>query len=492
MKFSLISHAGMLVEHAGVRLLIDPWFVGSCYWRSWWNYPEPPEWVQHLEDVDYVYLTHLHWDHFHGPSLRRLPKSARLLIPECHFPRMLDDGRIFFDDVVEMPHGRTLRLAGGLELTSYQNGLMMDTALVVSDGRTTLLDLNDCKISGLPLRQVIKNHPSIDFMFRSHSSASAYPWCITTEDPHALAYRSNEDYKRDFVNAARFLGARYAVPFASAHCFLHKDTWRFNETVVSPTDVKAYFDARRPYGSECAVMVAGDSWSETEGFDIARQTWYSRREVHLEKMAIDKKPILEKQYLLEDRVELRFEAFARYFERQIAAIPRLSRALFRPIVVFELKDRPGTHWVVDYGRREVYQTDERPAEYSLRLVVPALVLKDCLYKRMFSVFSASKRLSVDVRSGCIRDFLIFFQVLDLYEYGYLPLRKLLSWRFVRVWSRRWREIASYLRLAASLLLKRGDDPISKLIPKLDEQGEASSPSGSQLSVPIIRPRARFG
>jgi UDP-MurNAc hydroxylase len=402
----------------------------------------------------------------------------------------VSDGKIFFDDVVEMPHGRTLQLGGGLEITSYQNGLMMDTALAVSDGRTTLVDLNDCKITGRPLRQVMKNHPSIDFVFRSHSSASAYPWCVTTEDPNALAYRTNEDYKRDFVNAARLLGARYAVPFASAHCFLHKDTRQFNQTVVSPNDVKAYFDAHKPRGSECAVMVAGDSWSDTEGFDIARHDFYLRRELHLERMAIDKKPQLEEQYLLEERVELCFEAFARYFERQIAAIPRLTRALFKPKVVFQLKDRPDTHWVVDYDRREVYQADECPAEYSLRLVVPALVLKDCIYKKMFSVFSASKRLAVEVRRGCIRDFLIFFQVLDLYEYEYLPLRRLLTWRFVRVWSRRWREIATYLGLAVRLLSRRGDDPISELIPKLDEKPDEERDAESGDETPAAA--RRFG
>ena len=28
------------IEHEDIRLLVDPWIIGSCYWRSWWNYPE--------------------------------------------------------------------------------------------------------------------------------------------------------------------------------------------------------------------------------------------------------------------------------------------------------------------------------------------------------------------------------------------------------------------------------------------------------------------
>src|SRR6516164_11760703 len=84
MKFTILSHAGLLVEHAGTRLVCDPWLLGSCYWRSWWNFPEPdPELIAELR-ADYIYLTHLHWDHFHGPSLRRLFHPAtRVLIPRC-------------------------------------------------------------------------------------------------------------------------------------------------------------------------------------------------------------------------------------------------------------------------------------------------------------------------------------------------------------------------------------------------------------------------
>jgi hypothetical protein len=36
----VLSHAGLSVTGSGVNLICDPWLVGSCYWRSWWNYYE--------------------------------------------------------------------------------------------------------------------------------------------------------------------------------------------------------------------------------------------------------------------------------------------------------------------------------------------------------------------------------------------------------------------------------------------------------------------
>ena len=39
MSFKILSHASLLIKSDANELLVDPWLVGSCYWRSWWNYP---------------------------------------------------------------------------------------------------------------------------------------------------------------------------------------------------------------------------------------------------------------------------------------------------------------------------------------------------------------------------------------------------------------------------------------------------------------------
>jgi UDP-MurNAc hydroxylase len=466
MKFTIVSHAGLLVESAGTSLMMDPWIVGSCYWRSWWNYPKPAAFATQLTDLDYVYLTHMHWDHFHGPSLRKLPRSATLLIPEAHFPRMRKDAEIFrFREIVELPHGKTVALKNGLEITSYQYSLFMDTAVAVSDGSTTLLNMNDCKIAGRALRQLVSRHPKIDFVFRSHSSASAYPWCVKSEDPDALGYRTNEDYMSEFANTARLVSARHAIPFASLHCFLHRDTAHFNDTVVSPEDVRSYFDRNGPEGCKCVVMIPNDSWSDSEGFQLQDHDYYTRKKEHIADYAREKAPLLEAHYAMEDQVEVSFRAFKKYFQAQVESVPRITRRLFRPVVVFGLPNRPEIHWVVDFDRREVYEQDHLPENWAIRVVIHPAILKDCIYKRMFATFSASKRLSIEIRRGATRDYLIFFQLLDMFEYDFFPLRKLFRPRFLKVWLRRWREVLDYFGLLARILFGRGD-PLAKFVPRI--------------------------
>jgi len=91
MNFKVLSHAGLLVEHHGVQLIVDPWILGSCYWRSWWNFPEPNrETIENLRP-QYIYLTHLHWDHFHGPSLKKFDPNIFVIVPKVHSRRMVED-----------------------------------------------------------------------------------------------------------------------------------------------------------------------------------------------------------------------------------------------------------------------------------------------------------------------------------------------------------------------------------------------------------------
>ena len=87
MKFEILSHAGLAVTHANKTLVCDPWLVGSTHWRSWWNYPPVvPNLLSRLSP-DVIYLTHIHWDHFQGVSLRKFPRDTQIVIPRAPGPQ---------------------------------------------------------------------------------------------------------------------------------------------------------------------------------------------------------------------------------------------------------------------------------------------------------------------------------------------------------------------------------------------------------------------
>jgi UDP-MurNAc hydroxylase len=470
MKFTILSHAGMLVESQGISLMTDPWLLGSCYWRSWWNYPKAAPIATRLETLDYIYLTHMHWDHYHGPSLRKLPKSATVLIPEAHLDRMRKDlkpcGR---DKIIEIPHGKTLQLGNGLSVTSYQFGICLDSALIVSDGKTTLADMNDCKITGLPLRQILHRHPNVDFMLRSHSSAAPYPYCVQAENPGELSYRTNEHFIEDFLHTAQLLKAKYAIPFASNHCFLHRETLKFNSTAVTPPEVREYCERHAREGPKCVVMLPGDSWSDRDGFEIQPEDHYSDRERRLAEYATEKAPVLEQFYRKEDAARLEFSLFEKYFQKFMASLPAISRLVFKPVVVFHLLNRPDANWVVDFNRRKVYEAAEPPSVYAFSITMHAAVLRDCMVKKMFATFTPSKRLTVELRPGKLKDLLFYWQLTDMYEYDYFPLFPMVfKRRFLNNWARRWRELLmlSGMVLGAVRKLVWRDDPLNSFVAKV--------------------------
>jgi UDP-MurNAc hydroxylase len=467
MKFTVLSHAGLLVEHNGVRLVCDPWLIGSCYWRSWWNFPEPDPRL--LEDLhpQYIYLTHLHWDHFHGPSLKRLfdPKTT-ILVPKVPTRRMVEDLHwLGFHDVVEIPHGRSQRLGEDFELRSYQFGLTVDSAAVICGGGYTLFNCNDCKFFGLPLRQVLRDHPKIDFIFRSHSSASPVPLCIENHEKLLPANDASYDSADQFARCALFTGARYAVPFASNHCFLHAETRHFNSTATTPDLAQqryAEIAAQAGVRTECMVMPPGSGWSDAAGFDIVPFDFADRQryvDLLLERNA-DK---LAQHAAAESAAVADFRAFTAYFEPFLRAVPGLIRRKL-PALVFRVRDSQGQqHWLID-PRRGVIIVDQPPA-HCVSFEVHAAVLNDCARQKMFSVWSASKRIKIHLPSAdALRHANLWFTLLDLYEVDLLPLYKNFSLRALGVRLRRWREPVEVAVILWRRLFLRRRFSVSRIYP----------------------------
>jgi UDP-MurNAc hydroxylase len=453
LRFTILSHAGLCVEHNGVRIVSDPWLIGSCYWRSWWNFPEPP--ADLISDLkpDYIYLTHLHWDHFHGASLKKLFDPATpILVPKVNTRRMLDDLHwLGFHNITEIPHGESMRLGNDFTLASYQFNLLgTDSAMVLSGGDRCILNSNDCKHFGWPLRQITNKHPKIDFVLRSHSSAAAIPYCIDGYKEMFPDVRSQQNYIEEFSRFALHIGARYAVPFASNHCFLHRETIRFNDTAVLPDDIPSYYQrlaAKANVRSECIVMAPGSSWSDDEGFRVIPFD-YARREEQIAGMLAKHGEALVAQYAAEDAAVADFSLFRTYFLGLIGSIPWVIRQWLKTRVVFRTHDARGEHnWLVDMASGKVEETAAAADETVIE--VAALVLNDCAKVRMFSVWTASKRLRIQLPSReRLKSLVMFFQILDMYELDFLPLRRNLSLRALTVSFRRWRE---YIEMAGIVL-----------------------------------------
>lgn len=459
MDFRILGHACLEATHRGTTLLCDPWLVGSAYWRSWWNYPPvPPRLVESL-DPDFIYLTHLHWDHFHSATLKRLGRERTILVPKTPDTRIRDDlVKLGFHRIIELSHGRPFRLGDDFTITSYQFNWFADSALVIEAGDVVLLNCNDAKLMGLPLKQVIARHPKIDFVLRSHSSANARV-CYEISDQGNIHIDQPEKYSLEFADFARSVGARYAIPFASNHCYLHEDSYRFNSYTNYAPKVKTYFDANGITSPECVIMAPGDGWSQPAGFNISARDWYKNIEEAIDEYREAKRDSLEKTRALESRVRLKPALVERYAHALAEKVPWIVRRYFKghPITLM-LKDRDG--WkglLVDVWRGRIAFVDSwNDEDNPIQIHTLARIFHECITRNNWNSLSISKRLRIRVRRRDAKYVEAFIFLNKCFDYHLFPLSRCLNRRFFRVWVARWRELALYAGIALNLLLlKRG-------------------------------------
>lgn len=465
MEFQVLSHAGLAVRARGVELVVDPWLVGSCYWRSWWNYPPSPRDVIDGLKPDAIYLTHVHWDHFQGPSLKRFDPATPVYVPKGHYARMKRDlADCGFHDVRELRHGETVSLAPGFTLTSWQFFPMLDSAVVVEADGVTLFDANDAKFMGAPLRQILQRHGRPDVVFRSHSSANGR-LCYEVVDAPEAEVDDPTVYADTFVAFAKATGARYAVPFASNHCFLHPDVFDLNHTVTTP--LKLMERVRRetdPSMPEVVVMTPGDAWSSVDGFtlDPDRMDWFTDREARLTAYRERVRPKLEAFVAKEARSTVRLGLVQRWAKRMAEIVPRPVRLAFRGLplwLVLRSGEREAVFrvdlWAGEAEAREAVD----PREPTFELHTTALVFKQCVALKLFSHLQISKRVRFRVERSTWSRMKLLNLIWELDDYDYLPLSEVDWPRMAETWSLRWREVALFSRIFGEMAAGRPFDQV---------------------------------
>lgn len=458
MKFQVLSHAGLRVCAGGKELICDPWLVGSVYWRSWWNYPPVPKALVESLKPDFIYLTHLHWDHFQSASLRRFPDDLPIIVPYDRYGRMTRDlAAIGKTNVREIRHGQRIELAPGLAIRSFHfSPFVTDSAVVIEAEGKILLNANDAKFMGGPLRQILRAYPDIDFAFRSHSSANPRS-CFHYLDAPDEVTDDNEHYLRSFAQFMEVVRPRYAIPFASNNCLLHDDVFAMNGLTQTPLAVRDYFvdyAAAHKLDTQIQIMTPGDSWSSETGFAIAEHDYFTARDRHLADYRARVQPAMEKQGRREARAGVSLKGMQRFFCQLSREVPApLKRPLRgREVLIVSRSEKRTDHFAVDLAAGQVRSVaaDQAP-DFDMRIEFPALILMQAITMNMFSHAGISKRVHYYANRAAMPVLRRFVALCDLKEAEIFPLSGLLTARTVKAALPRWREGLLYAQMAFDIL-----------------------------------------
>lgn len=392
MKIEILSHASMLISDGQTSVIIDPWLIGSAYWRSWWNYPKPVYDENKIKNVDAVILTHIHWDHWHGTTIKKFFKDKLFIIPDEPGIRSEKDLRsIGISNISRLKHGKSLAL-NGLKIKLYQFGLFLnDSAVVIETKHFKLLNANDAKIAGASLQDLLSREGKIDFAFRSHSTANARACYKIRGSEESLD--DNVHYLKSFKFFMDKVNPKYAIPFASNHCHLHEESFKYNKIISNPCTLKEYLSN---YDTQWLfeIMLPGSSWDELQGFKHTySECIYDDLPTKLENYQIEVSKLLNDQISKENTVVIDEKVIEKFIALlpDLKKIPKKFKCSFCIKLTFPSKD-PIFYFISMF--RDKYHLEKSEKFFQLNkplIIIPALIFRDAVYKNMFHHAAISKR-----------------------------------------------------------------------------------------------------
>lgn len=286
MRVTSVGHAGFFIETTAGSILCDPW-VNPAYFASWFPFPDNSEldWDR-LGACDYLYVSHLHKDHYDPKNLaKHVNKDAVVLLPQYPVPDLQRElSNLGFHNFFETENGVRHSLTnerGNLDILIFSlsapaDGPLGDSALCVSDGQTTVFNMNDAR--PVDMEPLHTQFPSIDVHMLQFSGAIWYPMVYDMPQRAKDAFGAQKrqrgmDRAREYVAQ---VGATWVIPSAGPPCFLDDQLRELNDVYGDPgnifPDAAVFIDELTKHGHDKSVLMIPGSAADFEASQLRSLT----------------------------------------------------------------------------------------------------------------------------------------------------------------------------------------------------------------------------
>lgn len=360
MRVTYYGQACTLTQAGPLKILTDPWLTEGAYHGTWFHTHiladagVTPETFP--KDIDYIFLSHEHQDHFDVRALRQFPPSVPILI--CRFQsakfREHLEG-LGFNDVREVASGERIQLGSGVSVTifctvEYTN----DSAILIEHDGVRLFNETDCKLGYEDLEKI--GLMGIDLGFYMFSGANWYPIMYDYPAPvmEELIKRRRKALLQSFVRRVKLTKPRFAVPSAGPCTVLDQEMLWLNEAhrgiFIDP--VLAINELRLAnLPSQPLYMAATDVWDSRTGYEPrAPHSMRGPRNEYIRDAAERMAPAIAAARVVEPPAHPDFQKLLpAYFNDLVGAQSEMVRGRIHAKLALAITGPLGAEWTVDFS-----------------------------------------------------------------------------------------------------------------------------------------------
>ena len=225
------------IKTDNISILCDPWFGDNTYYGTWTQFPEIKDKFELIGDFDFIYLSHIHPDHYCEQSIKDIIKKypeKKIIItdwgskPNYLKKKLIGDGLEkyiisnkkntyeFSDTIVRIfPHNTNSSSDIDSFLIAYSK-----------KSRKSVLNINDCECNQKLADEInsLKDELSIDISLLCINYTGAGPYPQTYYSPikqKKILERESKKKKRKFLNRytdfIKKVKSSYRLPFAGKY-----------------------------------------------------------------------------------------------------------------------------------------------------------------------------------------------------------------------------------------------------------------------------------
>jgi hypothetical protein len=219
MKITYITHACLLIEVEGIKILTDPWLIGPCWGGTLWHYPTHSFTPKNLPRPDVIFYSHGHDDHFHEETISNFPKSWKnSLILAPNFNKKWWEKTISkkFLNFKLLNHNQNFIYKNKIKFQAFVNDQGdMDSSLKISTFNKCIFLQTDNLMSLHEAKRISKIE-KIDFAFVLPFLTGMFPGFYTWDSETLIKLgkqkiQSSLNYCSEIV---RNLKPKYTIPYA--------------------------------------------------------------------------------------------------------------------------------------------------------------------------------------------------------------------------------------------------------------------------------------